>query len=1080
MNDPLVHLNPERRDVYQYVENEPLKNEGDLRKILKTAAEIRKQSGVNPLCIVKETVNLMLEGSECRVPLFLYPISHKIDKNSHVVSLDVLDDWVLNPVFERYLRSYDLVPDAKSHESYLEVISNHGKTLENEQFIGCFHHHRYLVLKELEELSNISELSEALKRVLTSEGGKSQISLPDSFTLPADINHRKALELAKHDHLVIQGPPGTGKSQVLTNLICQSVSSHLSTLIVSEKRAALEVISVRLRQLNLASLSFIDTDTASSKDLLQNLEATWSKFESSTIKSDIAPQISQQFTDQIKRNIDFLLKEDIVGGISVDKFNQIYRNHTVKNSVFRILSSLIEFESSSKSIEIIIDHKLGFVCSFIKGKSLSGISDSLINSWKVTLKGLQVHFSIKTWSDLAQAMKEAADHQVLENESFKKHLSIFNPNSKTHEQFQTAVKRYRKELGKQHTWDLEWTEAPSSLECDSLIEALNNGNYFKKRTAKKRWSQLTNASHGIALETLKSWKTELKRREGLERAKAKLSELGIQEPQLEIEQIEFLKNRFSAEKWEQIFTLSKEERNHFTKHHDKLNRLYQDLRTFFIFDDSTDLDDFIARLSESFSLLEINEDHWSSLPTDLRRALRDVANFDELKSIVATSHWNEFESKFPQYAKFQRNDFGSQIEEVNALRDVEARNFAEQILTQSVERFNSYNRLLETPARKLSDSEKTLKQRLRKGKSILVKEFRKTRSHPTVRELFESEAAEWIRVLKPIWLSNPTQIGRRFPMEKELFDLVVFDESSQVLLRDSLGALHRAKRVVIAGDEHQMGPSNYFQRGESEPIDLLHQASFYLPSTMLKHHYRSSHPALISFSNQRFYENKLVTYPSFGQNESLIFHKVDGVFEDRCNKQESGKVIDLLESRLKQQGTIGVVAFSETQLNLIQRSIPSSMNKLIQERVDSGELFFRSLENVQGDECDHLIISFGYGKNTEGEFTMRFGPMNQANGIKRLNVLVTRAKQSLDFVASVSSQDFKISDNPSVDLIRNWFIHIENHKPEQDYQFPYDLDTEISGSNLTIKTVEKSIKNEEDLITLHGVLKSRGWSINYV
>ena len=142
-------------------------------------------------------------------------------------------------------------------------------------------------------------------------------------------------------------------------------------------------------------------------------------------------------------------------------------------------------------------------------------------------------------------------------------------------------------------------------------------------------------------------------------------------------------------------------------------------------------------------------------------------------------------------------------------------------------KFTAYHKMLITPARKLSETDKELKRRLRRGKAILVKEFGKTRSHPSLRELYSSEAREWIQLLKPIWLSNPAQLSKCFPLEEGMFDVVIFDEASQVPLQNALGGIHRSKRIIIAGDEHQMGPSSYFKKGGSEPMDLLHQSSYH-------------------------------------------------------------------------------------------------------------------------------------------------------------------------------------------------------------------------------------------------------------
>ena len=131
---------------------------------------------------------------------------------------------------------------------------------------------------------------------------------------------------------------------------------------------------------------------------------------------------------------------------------------------------------------------------------------------------------------------------------------------------------------------------------------------------------------------------------------------------------------------------------------------------------------------------------------------------------------------------------------------------------------------------------------LRKGKSILVKEFAKTRQHLSCRELRKSEARLWIDVLKPIQLSNPSSLASIYPMETGQFDLLIFDEAGQIPMSYALGALQRAKRVVVAGDHQQMSPSSYFKKSDDVVVDVLHQSAFYFKKILLTRHYRSRRP----------------------------------------------------------------------------------------------------------------------------------------------------------------------------------------------------------------------------------------------
>lgn len=364
----------------------------------------------------------------------------------------------------------------------------------------------------------------------------------------------------------------------------------------------------------------------------------------------------------------------------------------------------------------------------------------------------------------------------------------------------------------------------------------------------------------------------------------------------------------------------------------------------------------------------------------------------------------------------------------------------------------------------------------------MVKEFAKSRNNITIRNLIASDAKEWVQLLIPVWLATPNQVADHFPLEMELFDLVLFDEASQLPLPNALGSLFRSKRALVAGDEQQMAPSNYFGKNFGFH-DLLHQASYYFERVPLHHHYRSEHLELIGFSNKHFYKDELIVYPSPDHKEVLFHHYVEkGVFDERRNQLEAKSLADFLESfRNWDQQTVGIVAFSEEQLKAIWKECSPRVQNLITLKQDENTLFFKALENVQGDEADVLIISLGYARNPEGSFQMRFGPLNQSNGHKRLNVLLTRAKKEMHFYTSVKASDFELSDNESVNLLRRFLQELETvQTASNEFLFPYGLEIEsIENNRVRFKNSYAQIPNGQDLVTFHRVMKQRGWQLNY-
>ena len=310
--------------------------------------------------------------------------------------------------------------------------------------------------------------------------------------------------------------------------------------------------------------------------------------------------------------------------------------------------------------------------------------------------------------------------------------------------------------------------------------------------------------------------------------------------------------------------------------------------------------------------------------------------------------------------------------------------------------------------------------------------------------------------------------------------MAIFDEASQIPIQNGLGTIHRARKIIIAGDENQMGPSNYFVSKDIDTLDLLHQADYNWPSVKLKHHYRSVHPDLIAFSNQFFYNNELTAYPERNADIPIRHHYISkGKFINRKNKIEATQVAKKIHETIKIPGSIGIVAFSEEQLSLIWNLLSKADQNLLSEKIESNNGFFKSLENVQGDECDFLIISFGYGKNEDNLFMMHFGPMNRSNGRKRLNVLLTRAIKTIDFFCSINSSDFKLTNNESINLMRKWVSFSESYKNQVDYLFPINNQPIIKGKEINFKSIHKSIPTAKELHTFTTVLSKRGWDIRF-
>jgi very-short-patch-repair endonuclease len=320
--------------------------------------------------------------------------------------------------------------------------------------------------------------------------------------------------------------------------------------------------------------------------------------------------------------------------------------------------------------------------------------------------------------------------------------------------------------------------------------------------------------------------------------------------------------------------------------------------------------------------------------------------------------------------------------------------------------------------------------------SILLREANKKKRHMPIRRLFEN-IPTLVADLKPCLLMSPLSVAQ-FVGARQQFDLVIFDEASQICSEDAVGAIARGRQLVVCGDSKQLPPTSFFNQGDLEfdgdqPEDerfdvyesILDQCrTIGIHPMTLRWHYRSRHESLIAFSNRWFYDNKLVTFPSpISANEDLgVSLKLvpNGIF-DRGGKAdnpiEADEVVNevLKHFRLRPTKSLGVVAFSVAQreaiadrLELKLRENPTLTEWFSGDRLET--CFVKNLESVQGDERDVIIFSIGYGRDKQGRLTMNFGPLNWDGGQRRLNVAITRAREKVIVVSSISASDFKISE----------------------------------------------------------------------
>lgn len=470
----------------------------------------------------------------------------------------------------------------------------------------------------------------------------------------------------------------------------------------------------------------------------------------------------------------------------------------------------------------------------------------------------------------------------------------------------------------------------------------------------------------------------------------------------------------------------------------------------------------VLRLSHVVELVLEHYDLWLNLaPNHSQRAIEWSAQIETIQ--------NHFELSFEQAAHQLLNFLG--FEKINTFEH------QHRALIQTI---NDFNQIVSSIKATSAEKEDVIQERLLQQLISSIETMNQSRRTKEIQRIIERKRkwavskfidtfyVELFAGIK-IWLCTPEVVSAIFPLKPDLFDVLIYDEASQIYIEKAIGSLVRSKQVIVAGDSQQLRPSALgFGRFDyaDEAIDdfiettaaldeesLLDLARFKFDSTVLNYHYRSQYEELIAFSNVVFYRDQLIIAPNQHRSSTPpieVLKVENGLWENRRNQSEAQRVVQLVDHLLKTrpaQETIGVITFNVSQQNLIsdllnQQAIDDpEFGALYQKesnRIEDGEdqsLFVKNIENVQGDERDIIIFSITYAKNSEGRVGTNFGWLNQQGGQNRLNVAITRSKKKIYLVTSIEPFELQVdgSKNQGPKIFRDYLSYgyaVSN----QDYQ----------------------------------------------
>ncbi|HEY3001069.1 MAG TPA: AAA domain-containing protein, partial [Kribbellaceae bacterium] len=480
----------------------------------------------------------------------------------------------------------------------------------------------------------------------------------------------------------------------------------------------------------------------------------------------------------------------------------------------------------------------------------------------------------------------------------------------------------------------------------------------------------------------------------------------------------------------------------------------------------------------------------SAAPAPVQTVVRRLpATPDQLEYGVCAAHWERARAAAPVLAELDSErldrvvaDLGSAADELTGLD-------AAVVVAGVRARFLDELAHSELSATGMSEADQARKKAFSAGRRALEHEFGKVMRYKSIRELSSGDSGAVVALLRPVWLMSPSSVSDTLPLDGSGggFDVVIYDEASQIPVEEAIPAMHRAPQVIVVGDQMQLPPTQYFQVGSRGPDDLaedlageldaddaeqvgvvltedsfLSVSALRLASTMLTWHYRSKSEALISYSNSAFYGGRLATVPdrlpahaappwtlrsdsaalaevcdSLLAGSITAVQLVDGIYVRRTNPAEARWIAGLVRELLTRRTgkSLGIVAFSEAQQGEIERALDElaeadpefgALYEAEQVRTHGEQdvgLFVKNLENVQGDERDIVLMSVCYAAGPDGRMLMNFGPINTSGGEKRLNVIFSRARQHMVVVSSIEPDAITNTYNDGANTLRRFLTY---------------------------------------------------------
>ncbi|MBQ6568645.1 MAG: DUF3320 domain-containing protein [Clostridia bacterium] len=883
--------------------------------------------------------------------------------------------------------------------------------------------------------------------------------------LPADASQLFAIESAcKGQSFVLHGPPGTGKSQTITALIANALAQGKTVLFVAEKMAALEVVWRRLKRIGLAPFCMeLHSNKASKRSVLDQLRTATEVTKETTAEEFAA---KSERLARLRSELDSYsseLHKKLGCGLTLYKIINIYEENKKapeippfdKGFAPNMTPELLETQqvlverlvAAAKAVGHPSGHPLASIGCTAYSQQLKADAAQGVIEYRGELEKMQEACSAlveilgkKMPGDYAKLAKIAEISGQLDIwKRIPRAWAVQENINKYTRDIHEMAERYLNADALRSKLSQVWTDEFFAEDGVALSNELRNTNEkwflaksigvsgMAKRLSAYQRVPVDKDSLAIHFADLATYQAERAAADNL--FKVYGMDLG---------------NLYNGDEtdWQHIKALSDEARSSAQKLNeicgdDGLRLQCASLRDYYAEIDNfnTEWRQFVPCKDSFYKLLSIEESSssdWLAQQIEMCDAIKN--NFDSLKewitwrSIVGEAENAGLAPVVKAYcaglehenivSAYKKCAFGTLAAYTITGSEV-LNEFSGAVFNEKIEQYKRMDAQIQELtqqeiycrlASRIPNFAKEAAQSSEIG--VLQKAIRSGGRGVSIRKLFEQIPALLPR-LCPCMLMSPISAAQYLDPKREPFDIIVFDEASQLPTCKAVGALARGKDAIIVGDPNQMPPTTFFMSNtvDEDNIEIEDLESILddclainMPSTHLLWHYRSRHESLIAFSNSRFYENKLYTFPSVNERESKVsFVHIEGCFDrgkTRQNRAEAEAVIEEIKRRCHDEElckqSVGVITFNVTQQNLIDDLLSEACrtDPKLDEWAYGGQepLFIKNLENVQGDERDVILFSVGYGADSQGKVSMNFGPLNRDGGWRRLNVAVSRAR----------------------------------------------------------------------------------------